>query len=57
MFDINKFWNDVINQNREKLSSYFTEDALIRWHCTNEQFSVQEYIKVNCDYPGNGVAK
>ena len=53
MFSIEKFWNDVINQNQEKLISYFAEDALIQWPCTNEQFSVQEYIKVNCDYPGN----
>ena len=57
MFDINKFWNDVINQNRENLTSYFTKDAVIRWHCTNEQFSVQEYIKVNCDYPGKWCGK
>lgn len=49
---IKSFWNDVISQNREALSSYFTKDALIFWHCTNEQFSVEEYIKVNCDYPG-----
>ena len=25
---------------------------MIRWHCTNEQFTVSEYIQVNCDYPG-----
>lgn len=52
MFDIEQFWDDVINQNRNILKSYFTEDAVIRWHCTNEQFSVQEYIQINCVYPG-----
>ena len=50
--DINTLWNDIINQNRDALPSYFRDDAVIRWHCTNEQFTVDEYIKVNCDYPG-----
>lgn len=50
--DINTLWNDIINQNRDALPSYFCDDAVIRWHCTNEQFTVDEYIKVNCDYPG-----
>ena len=50
--DIKVFWRDVISQNREALQAYFCKDAVIRWHCTNEKFSVQEYIKVNCDYPG-----
>ena len=27
--------------------------AVIRWHCTNEKFSAQKYIDVNCNYPGD----
>lgn len=50
--DIKVFWRDVISQNREAQQAYFCKDAVIHWHCTNEKFSVQEYIKVNCDYPG-----
>ena len=50
--DIKVFWRDVISQNREALQAYFCKDAVIRWHCTNEKFSVQEYIKGNCDYLG-----
>ena len=50
--DVKAFWRDVLSQNREALQAYFCKDAVIRWHCTNEKFSVQEYIKVNCDYPG-----
>ena len=50
--NVEKFWQDVINQNRSSLSSFFREDAVIRWHCTNEQFTVSEYIQANCDYPG-----
>ena len=51
--DIKAFWNDVISQNRNALASYFCDDAIIRWHCSNEQFTVAEYIKANCDYPGD----
>ena len=25
---------------------------MILWYCTNEQFTVREYILANCDYPG-----
>ena len=50
--NIEAFWNAVISQDRESLPAFFTEDAVIRWHCTNEKFSVLEYVRVNCDYPG-----
>ena len=49
--DVKAFWRDVLSQNREALQAYFCKHAVIRWHCTNEKFTVQEYIKVNCDYP------
>lgn len=55
--DVKAFWRDVLSQNREALQTYFCKDAVIRWHCTNEKFSVQEYIKVNCDYPSEWVEK
>ena len=47
------FWLDVLSQNREHLSSWFRDDAVIRWHCSNEQFTVEEYVRVNCDYPND----
>lgn len=50
--DINLFVKCVLSQDRDKLESFFCENAVIRWHCTNEQFSVQEYIRANCEYPG-----
>ena len=49
--DIKSFWRDVISQNRAALPSYFNEKAVIRWHCSNEQFTVAEYIQANCEYP------
>ena len=50
--DINAFWHDVLSKDREALPGYFTDDAVICWHCTNESFTVAEYIRANCDYPG-----
>ena len=51
--DFKAFWQDVLSQNRERLPSWFREDAVIRWHCSNEQFTVAEYVRVNCDYPND----
>ena len=50
--NIREFWRDVLEQNKEKLQTYFHEEAIIRWHCSNELFTVQEYIQANCEYPG-----
>ena len=49
--NVENFWKDVISQNRVALPRYFTDDAVIRWHCTNEQFTVAEYVQANCEYP------
>lgn len=50
--DISAFLHDVLSKNRNALPSFFCDDAVIRWHCTNEQFTVSEFISANCDYPG-----
>lgn len=50
--NVQSFWQDILQQNRDALPSYYCGSAIIRWHCTNEQFTVQEFIKANCDYPG-----
>ena len=51
--DIRSFWDTVLNQNEKELKGYFTENAIVRWHCTNELFTVSEYIRANCEYPGD----
>lgn len=51
--DINRFWRDVLAQDRDAIREYFAPDAWVNWHCTNEHFTVEEYIQANCDYPGN----
>lgn len=50
--NIQLFWNDVINKNKEKLITYFYDNARILWPCTNEEFTLEEYLTANCDYPG-----
>ena len=50
--DIKAFWKAVLAQKRDELPAYFAPEAVIRWHCSNEQFTVAEYIRANCDYPG-----
>lgn len=47
------FWADVAAQNKANLKSYFAPGAYIRWNNTNEQFTVEEYIIANCEYPGS----
>lgn len=34
------------------MRTFFRPDAYINWHNTNEHFTVDEYIRVNCEYPG-----
>ena len=36
----------------EEIRKNFHKDAYVNWHCTNEHFTVDEYIIANCEYPG-----
>ena len=51
--DIYGFWRDVLAQNADAIRGYFAEGAYINWHCTNEHFTVDEFIIANCEYPGS----
>jgi len=53
IFDTAKFLKDVVTQNANDLPKHFTPNAVIYWHCSNEQLTVDEYVKANCEYPGN----
>ena len=50
--DIYKFWRDILEQNAENIKNYFHKDAYINSHCTNEHFTVDEFMIANCEYPG-----
>ncbi len=50
--DIQKFWKAVLQQNAEEIRLFFEDTAYVNWHCTNEHFTVNEFIRANCEYPG-----
>lgn len=49
---IKEFWKAVVRQNPDEIRSYFKETAVIRWHNTKEEFTLDEFIRANCEYPG-----
>ncbi len=51
--DIRGFWKAVLAQDATAIRKYFSKSAYINWHCTNEHFTVDEFILANCKYPGN----
>lgn len=51
--NIESFWADVLAQREDEIRKYFFEDAIVNWHCSNERFTVEEFIKSNCEYPGD----
>ena len=51
--DIKRFWADVLAQRANEIREYFHADAYVNWHCSNERFTVEEFIRANCEYPGN----
>ena len=52
-FSLDRFFDAVVSQNATKLASLFEVDATIIWANTDEQFSVAEYVRATCEYPGN----
>ncbi len=53
MMDVYGFWKAVLAQKAENIRSYFVPSAYVNWHCTNERFTVDEFIRANCEYPGD----
>ena len=51
--NIQQFWKDVLRQDAEAMRAWFHADAYVRWHCSNEEFTVEEFIRANCEYPGS----
>jgi hypothetical protein len=51
-FDAAGFISAVAKQDADALRKYFASDAVICWHDSNERFTVPEYIRANCEYPG-----
>ena len=51
--NIQAFWKAVLAQNEQEIRKYFHKEAYINWHCTNEHFTVDEFMIANCEYPGD----
>lgn len=51
--DIVEFWKCVLEQDADKIRAFFCRGGYVNWHCTNEHFDVEEYIRANCEYPGD----
>lgn len=51
--DIQAYWNACIHQDAEAMRSFFQPDAYVNWHNTGEHFTVSEFIRANCEYPGD----
>lgn len=49
--DIYRYWKAALEQNASELRTFFHPDAYVRWHNTNEHFTVEEFIRANCEYP------
>ena len=50
--DLNAFVKAVVSQDEAALAGFFHKEARVRWPNTGEAFTVSEYIRVNCRYPG-----
>ena len=46
-------WNDMDEQNWDNIHIYFEDEAIINWNNTNERFNVEEFVRANCEYPGD----
>lgn len=51
--DIKAYWQAALCQEAETMRGYFDPQAVIRWPNTNEQFTLEEFIIANCEYPGD----
>ena len=47
------FFKAVLSQKPDKLRKIFLKNAMIEWPCTNERFTLEEYVRANCEYPGD----
>ena len=52
MLDIKAFWQAVLAQDASAMRAFLMPDAWVEWPCTNERFTLEEYIRANCEYPG-----
>ena len=47
--DVCSFIKAVLAQDENTIRSFFHKDAYVNWHCSNEHFTVDEFIIANCE--------
>lgn len=55
--DIHAYWTAVLRQDADAIRAHFCPNAYVNWHNTNEHFTVDEFIRANCEYPGDWAGK
>lgn len=50
--DTYAYWKAVLRQDADAIREYFHPNAWVNWHNTGEHFTVEEFIRANCEYPG-----
>lgn len=52
MFSAESYWEAVLSQDAAGMRALFAPEAEIRWPCTGERFTPEQFAAVNCAYPG-----
>ena len=52
MIDVEAFFRAVIEKDAKRLAPFFAPGAEVIWRQTGERFTAEEYVRVNCGYPG-----
>lgn len=50
--DVEAYWAAVLDQDAARIPTFFQPDAYVNWRNSNEQFTVPEFVRANCEYPG-----
>lgn len=51
-WNVGHYWDAVLRQDRDAIREFFHPDAWVNWHNTDEHFTLEEFIRANCEYPG-----
>ena len=55
--DILAFWDSILRQDASAIRTFFHPQAYVNWHNTGERFTLEEFIRANCEYPGQWAGK
>lgn len=51
-FDLQAYWDAVLRQDAQAMETFLAPNAIVNWHCTNESFTAAEFVRANCEDPG-----